>query len=158
MAYAYSALPNHTSLKLHFHLKVPGQQPASYSEDCDIQTADASSGDTQAKILFLHKMNHSEYKGKWSNPEKFVFAKQEEKFVSQELTIFDLEASDLTPKLETNGFELDSSGKLQEPIAELLKDAEGDEIYTAAFITQLSDSGRFWNLNHGPGALEKVMW
>ena len=26
MAYAYSALPNHTSLKLHFHLKVP-QQP-----------------------------------------------------------------------------------------------------------------------------------
>lgn len=156
MAYAYSALRNHTSLKLHFHLKVP-QQPW-HSEDCDIQTADASSGDAQAKILFLNKMNHSEYKGKWSNPEKFVFAKQEEKFVSQELTIFDLEASDLTPKLETNGFELDSSGKLQEPIAELLKDAEGDEIYTAAFITQLSDSGRFWNLNHGPRALEKVMW
>ena len=157
MAYAYSALPNHTSLKLHFYLKVPGQQPW-HSEDCDIQTADASSGDAQAKILFLNKMNHSEYKGKWSNPEKFVFAKQEEKFVSQELTIFDLEASDLTPKLETNGFELDSSGKLQEPIAELLKDAEGDEIYTARFITQVSDSGRFWNLNHGPRVLEKVMW
>jgi len=135
MAYAYSALPNHTSLKLHFHLKVP-QQPL-HSEDCDIQTADASSGDAQAKILFLNNMNHSEYKEKWTSS-KFVFAQQEEKFVSQELTIFDLEASDLTPKLETNGFELDSSGKLQEPIAELLKDAEGDEIYTAVVLQRES--------------------
>ena len=86
-------------------------------------------------------MNHSEYKEKWTSS-KFVFAQQEEKFVSQELTIFDLEASDLTPKLETNGFELDSSGKLQEPIAELLKDAEGDEIYTAVVLQRESDSGK----------------
>ncbi|CAE7940632.1 unnamed protein product, partial [Symbiodinium necroappetens] len=103
-AAAYFQVPDKSDLTLELHVKVPGEADLSHS--WDIQTADAGSGDAQARIAFLYQ-NHSEYLKKWrtgslSDNTKFTNAWFNEKFVDKELTIHDIDSSNFKPNLETN--------------------------------------------------------
>ncbi|CAE7865026.1 unnamed protein product [Symbiodinium necroappetens] len=103
-AVAFFEVPEKSILTVELEVKVPGE--ADITRSWLVETADAGSGDAQARIAFLYQ-NHSEYQKKWrtgsSDNTNFADANQSEKFVNKELTIHDLDSSNFKPNLETNG-------------------------------------------------------
>jgi len=138
-AAAYFQVPEKSDVTVELNVKVPGE--AALSHSWDIETADAGSGDAQAWINFLYQ-NHSEYLRKWtgfaSDNLRFTRALEDEKFAVKELTIHDLDSSNFRPNLETNGFEIDSTGALKQPLDDLMYDMERKDVkqvFTTEYVT-----------------------
>ncbi|CAE7823829.1 unnamed protein product, partial [Symbiodinium sp. CCMP2456] len=144
-AVAFFEVPEKSVLTVKLKVQVPGE--ADLKRSWLVETADAGSGDAQARIAFLYQ-NHSEYQKKWrtgggSDNTKFTYASEDEKFVNKELTIHDIDSSNFKPNLETNGFEMDSTGALKKPLDELMQDMERKDV-KQEFKTEVVV---FWNRN-----------
>ncbi|CAE7446296.1 unnamed protein product [Symbiodinium natans] len=128
-AAAYFQVPENSHLTVQLKVSLAGEDDISH--DWDIETADAGSGDAQARILFLSQ-NHTEYEKKWLSSEmgrrQFAYANEQEKFSAKELTIFDLDSSAFKPDLERNGFEMDSSGILKAALDDLMFNMEREDV------------------------------
>ncbi|CAJ1431199.1 unnamed protein product [Effrenium voratum] len=121
---AFHDLPPESALTLDLGLN------SSTTMSWGIRTADATSGDVQARIMFLPENFSS------SNVTERDFLRQEKgkKFIAKELTIFDMNFASLQPELAVNGFEVDSTGSLAGPVEEVMKGMDGSEDFNVSIV------------------------